>query len=127
MDSKVRFFFALASKRVGEEAGRRCTSDVCDGQLALVAKRRLREKEEWSKHTSRVAIDMMAILGVKAGVKSRCCNNRGTDLRVVERSKEAIIGREVWALSTVQLGKKVVSWVSTGAGQNLRGCLAPVV
>lgn len=49
----------------------------------------------------------MAILGVKAGVKSRCCNNRGADLRVVERSKEAIIGWEVWALSTI--GEKELS------------------
>lgn len=49
---------------------------------------------------------MMAILGVKAGVKSRCCNNRGADLRVVERNKEAIIGVGGLGFKYCTIGKK---------------------
>ena len=36
-------------------------------------------------------MDMMVVLGVNARMESRWCNNRGADLRVVERSKEAIL------------------------------------
>jgi hypothetical protein len=56
MASKVRFFFFLASKRVGEDAGRRGMIDACtDGQWRLMG-------YVVSRLTSKVAICLPAIL-----------------------------------------------------------------